>query len=71
MEVRYGSRRTIERRTVLRVGDVADRLGVSRSTLRRLRQSGSFPPARRLSARAVGWLVADVDRWLQSAPRQR
>lgn len=53
---------------VLRVNDLTKRLGISQTTIWRLRQEGSFPPPRRLSANAVGWIESEVEEWLEARP---
>ena len=52
--------------TILRTDAVCQQLGISRSTLFRLRERGDFPPAIRLGANSVGWLASDVQAWLES-----
>lgn len=39
--------------------------GLSRSTRWRLERAGQFPRRRKLSARAVGWIAAEVERWMR------
>ena len=61
------------RHRVIRTSEVARRLGVSRTTLWRLRRTGDFPPPLRLGTATehplLGWLERDVDDWLASRPR--
>lgn len=45
--------------------EVATRLEVSVSTLRRMRKRGGLPAARRISPGRVRWLARDIDRWLR------
>jgi Predicted transcriptional regulator len=52
------------RRKVLRTPAAADYLGLSPSTLEKARRHGGGPPFIRLGGRAVGYAVADLDRWL-------
>jgi prophage regulatory protein len=53
---------------LLRVDDVADRLGLSRSQIWRMVSEGRFPKPRRLSVRAVAWLEPEVARWIVERP---
>jgi prophage regulatory protein len=53
---------------ILRIKDVQDLMGISRSTIWRLEQRGLFPLRRQLGARIVGWLEGDIDAWLESLP---
>lgn len=40
--------------------------GLSRSTIKRLEQQGSFPKRVQISANAVGWRKSDVSAWLET-----
>jgi len=53
---------------LLRVDDVADRLGLSRSQIWRMVSEDRFPKPRRLSVRAVAWLEPEVARWITERP---
>ena len=53
---------------ILRTSAVIDKVGLSRSTLHRLRRAGEFPAAIQLSANAVGWRAADINEWLANRP---
>ena len=57
---------------VLRIKEVVERTGLSRSTLDRLVKSGDFPEARQLGrkgSRAKGWLLSEVEDWIVNRPR--
>lgn len=49
---------------VLRRRGTAERIGVSPSTLDRLVKAGLFPAPLKLTARARGWKIQDIDNWL-------
>jgi prophage regulatory protein len=51
-------------RRILRLTAVLYRTGLTRSTLRRLLDRGEFPQPKRLGLRALGWLEADIERWI-------
>jgi prophage regulatory protein len=52
---------------VLRIKDVVEEYGLSRTSIWRKEQLGAFPKRVRLGAgRAVGWLRSDLEAWLQS-----
>ena len=53
---------------ILRTNDVLARLNVSRSSLHRRRQNGTFPKPFQLGKHAVGWRRADIDAWLADRP---
>jgi prophage regulatory protein len=50
----------------LRLNDVVATTGLSRSTIYRMVDAGTFPDRVRLTAQSVGWWEADVAEWLQS-----
>lgn len=50
---------------ILRLTSVLDRTGLSRSTLYRKMQFGTFPRQLRISARCAGWRESDVEAWLR------
>jgi len=51
--------------TILRLPDVKASTGLSRSTIYLRVAEGTFPKPVRLGGRAVGWLEAEVQEWLQ------
>lgn len=51
---------------ILRIKTVLQRTGLSRSTMYRKMQSGTFPPAIKISTRCVGWRECDVAAWLHN-----
>ena len=51
---------------VLSPAETAKTLGLSEPVLERLRAAGEGPPWVRLSARRVGYRVADLAAWLES-----
>lgn len=48
----------------LRIGQVLQRGGISRSMLYALIAKGEFPRQVPLGARAVGWIESEVDAWI-------
>ena len=50
----------------LTVGDVAELLGVSRTTVREWVSRGEFPPPRAFGPKLLRWLSSDVDDWMQT-----
>ena len=53
---------------VLRLGEVKDIVGVSKSTIYIWMKEGSFPERISLGSRSVGWLSTDIYEWLQHRP---
>lgn len=43
-------------------------LSLSESTIEKLTREGDFPQPRLLSGRRVGWLIRDLDEWLEKRP---
>jgi prophage regulatory protein len=63
---------TIVARTItpaaLERGEAARYVAISESTLDSLQRAGEFPAPRKLSGRRVGYLVRELDAWLESRP---
>ena len=51
--------------TILRLPAVKTSTGLSRSTIYLRIAQGTFPKSVGLGARAVGWLEAEIQEWLQ------
>ncbi len=51
---------------ILRINDVTEMVGCSRSTVRRLELLGKFPKRRRISSRLIGWLDFEIEEWLRA-----
>ena len=51
--------------TILRLPAVKTRTGLSRSTIYLRVSQGTFPQSVSLGARAVGWVEAEIQEWLQ------
>lgn len=55
------------KKKILRWKDVVEKVGASKSSIRRWIDSGDFPPPMKLGGskgRAVGWRTEDIDRWI-------
>lgn len=52
----------------LDLADAALYLSLSESTIERLVREGSMPKPRQLAGRRVGYLVRELDEWLESRP---
>jgi prophage regulatory protein len=50
---------------ILRLKGVLERTGLTRSTLYRKMQLGTFPRQLRISVRCAGWRESDVEAWLR------
>lgn len=51
---------------ILRLPDVIERTGLSRSTIYEMIKNGRFPRQTKISVRAVGWKVEDIDNWIDA-----
>jgi prophage regulatory protein len=51
---------------ILRIKTVLERTGLSRSTLYRKMEAGTFPQNTRISTRCMGWRESAVTEWLDS-----
>ena len=50
---------------ILRLPAVKSRTGLSRSTIYLRVKEGTFPSPISLGARAVGWIDAEIEKWLE------
>jgi prophage regulatory protein len=55
----------------LRIKAVSPKTGLSRTTIWRMVQIGTFPAPKRLGVRAVGWEDSAVEEWCASRPDAR
>lgn len=51
---------------ILRLNTVLDRTGLSRSTLYRKIQAGTFPKQVRIATRCAGWRESAVNEWMRN-----
>lgn len=51
---------------ILRLTSVLERTGLSRATLYRKVQAGTFPRQVRIAARCIGWPESAVNEWLRN-----
>ena len=51
--------------TILRLPNVKNRTGLSRSTIYALIKDKRFPKCINLGARSVGWLENEIDEWIE------
>ena len=66
-------RSAVMRCRILRLPEVLERTGLSRSTLFRRMRAGEFPQSVKLggaSSRAVGWFEDEVDAWMDGLKRE-
>jgi prophage regulatory protein len=47
---------------------VLERTGLSRSTVYRKVQEGTFPPKVKLSEHCCGWRESEINRWMDNPP---
>ncbi len=56
----------MEQRPLLRLPAVLRLTGLSRSTIYKLMAAGEFPPAHKITRRAVAWCSSEIDQWVDS-----
>ena len=49
---------------IIRTEDLTRRLGLSRATIFRNVKAGRFPAQIKISQRAIGWRIDDVEAWI-------
>jgi prophage regulatory protein len=54
---------------ILRLRQVMDRVGLKRSTIYAAMRSDTFPRSVQIGRRAVGWLEADINDFVERRPR--
>ena len=58
----------VEPKSILRIHEVCERIGVKRTTIWKWCKAGIFPAPVQLGPRAVGWRVKAVDDWVENLP---
>lgn len=56
--------------SILRLPQVKQRVGLSRTSIYRAAKDGSFPQPIPLGPRAVGWTSTSIDAWIASREQQ-
>jgi prophage regulatory protein len=51
---------------IFSMADLESRLGLSRATITRMVDAGTFPKPLKLGARRIGWRDTTIDEWLSS-----
>ncbi len=51
---------------ILRLNAVLDRTGLSRATMYRKIENGTFPPQIKIAARCIGWRESAIKEWLRN-----
>jgi prophage regulatory protein len=54
---------------VLKIAEVSEMVGLSRTTIWRRERDGDFPQRLRLGGRRIGWNAGEVVAWLEARPR--
>lgn len=50
---------------IVRLPEVKDKTGLSRSSIYLRMSKGEFPKSISLGSRAIGWLESDIEQWLE------
>lgn len=53
---------------MLRLPEVMDKVGLKTSQIYAMMAEGTFPCARQITGRAVGWFEHEIDEWLLARP---
>jgi prophage regulatory protein len=56
---------------IIRATAIADYIGISRRQCERLIAEGKFPQKVKLGGKAAGWLVSEVDAWVNARAAER
>lgn len=57
---------TFDELGILRLPQVIQLVGLRRTTIYEMMEKGIFPRSISLGARAIGWRVGDIRRWLEA-----
>ena len=57
--------------TLIRIREVVNMTGISKSQVYRLAGMDAFPKPIRLTAQSVAWVKAEIEQWIQSKIAQR
>lgn len=57
--------------SIIKLSEVIARTGLSRSSIYRRINEGSFPRPISLGGKAVGWIEAEVQQWIQDRISER
>ena len=50
---------------IIKIDEVLDRVALSKSTIERGMNNGTFPKSIKLSVRSIGWLEPEIDQWIE------
>ena len=53
---------------LLRMRDVTARTGLSRATIYRKMNAGTFPNPHRIDGKAIRWFDSEIEDWIQGLP---
>lgn len=53
---------------ILRMREVIQRIGLSRSTIYKLMENNEFPRPMKLGSQAIGWRDTDIEAWIENRP---
>lgn len=56
---------------IIRLAEVKTATGLGRSSIYKFISEGTFPKPVSLGTRAVGWIEAEIDAWIESKVAQR
>ena len=60
--------KNISQSLIIRPGELAKLLNLSRPTLWRMEKEGRLPRRKQIGGRAVGYLCSEIEEWLKSRP---
>jgi prophage regulatory protein len=56
---------------VIRLPEVLEKTGLGRTTIWRMEAAGTFPQSVSLGGKAVGWIEAEIDTWIEACMAAR
>lgn len=58
-------------KNIIRLSQVCNKTGLSKSSIHRLIAKGQFPKQLKLSARSSGWIEDEIECWLEERAKLR
>ena len=56
---------------IIKIEEVQHLTGLSKSSIRRLQDSNDFPKRIQVTEKCVGWLLEDIEEWINTRPKIR
>lgn len=62
----FGGKNMAKKKNIIRIDQVVQKISMSKPSIYRMIKAGTFPRQIKISARAIGWIESDIDKWIES-----